>query len=72
MVIPMMNGCSNCLKIGGASFLVLGVIFLLRDFNIWDFWGIQWWTAAFVVIGIGTLGSAHCPNCQAVRGEKKK
>ena len=68
----MMYGCSKCVKIGGASFLVLGILFLLKDRNIWNFWNISWWTALFVVIGIGSLGSAHCPDCRAMRESKKK
>ncbi len=60
------------MKIGGASFLVLGVLFLLRDFGIWGFWNIQWWTALFLVWGIGSLGSAGCPDCKAMREGRKK
>ena len=67
-----MYGCSKCVKIGGTTFLILGILFLLRDLNIWDFWNIQWWTALFVVMGIGALGSAHCPECQAMRSSMKK
>ena len=67
-----MMGCSKCMRVGGAIFLILGIVFLLRDVNIWDFWGIQWWTALFVVWGIASLGSSKCPDCMAVRGEKKK
>lgn len=63
--------CKKCLTLGGVSFLVLGVLFLLRDMNIWNFWGIQWWTALFIVIGVGQLGSANCPDCQAIRKGKK-
>ena len=59
------------MTMGGASLLVLGVLFLLRDLNKWDFWGISWYTALFIVFGIGQLGSAKCPNCQALRGEGK-
>ena len=59
------------MTIGGISILVLGVLFLLRDINIWNFWNIQWWTALFVVVGIGQLGSANCKNCQAMRMGKK-
>ncbi len=55
------------MMIGGASFLVLGVIFLLKDLGTWDFWGISWWTALFVVVGVGQIGSSKCPNCEAVR-----
>ena len=60
------------MKMGGATFLVLGIVFLLRDLNIWDFWNISWWTALFVVMGIAHLGSANCPDCKAMRGEGKK
>ena len=67
-----MMGCSKCMKIGGASFLVLGILFLLRDLNIWDFWGISWWTALFVVMGIASLGSANCPDCKMIREGRKK
>ena len=53
--------------IGGATFLVLGVLFLLQDFDIWNFWNISWYTALFVVVGVGQLGSSKCPECEAVR-----
>ena len=68
----MMVGCRKCMKMGGASLLVLGVLFLLQDLNIWDFWNISWWSALFVVMGIGSLGSANCPDCRAIREGKKK
>ena len=62
-----MLGCNNCVKMGGWTFLVLGVLFLLQDLNIWDFWGINWYTALFAVAGMAHLGSANCKNCQAMR-----
>ena len=55
------------MMMGGVSLLVLGVIFLLKDLGTWDFWGISWWTALFVVVGVGQIGSSKCPNCEAVR-----
>ena len=64
--------CKKCLMIGGAAFLVLGVLFLLQDLKIWDFWGINWYTALFVVVGAGYLGSSKCPECEAVRTGKGK
>jgi len=67
-----MMGCSKCMKMGGASLLVLGIIFLLVDLSIWDFWNISWWTALFAVMGIGTLGSANCRECRAIREGRKK
>ena len=68
----MMMGCSKCMKLGGATFLVLGILFLLRDLDYWSFWNISWWTAFFGVMGIGSLGSAGCPDCRAIRGEGSK
>ncbi len=67
-----MMGCSKCMQVSGATFLVLGILFLLRDLNYWDFWNISWWTALFVVMGIGSWGSSKCHACQAVRGERKR
>lgn len=65
--------CKKCMMVGGAAFLVLGVLFLLQDFKVWNFWGISWYTALFIVVGIGHLGSSHCADCEAVRmGRGKK
>ena len=52
---------------GGWSFLVLGVLFLLQDLNWWNFWGISWYTALFVVVGVAHIGSAGCKECRAMR-----
>ncbi|MEK6835914.1 MAG: hypothetical protein AABX55_02730, partial [Nanoarchaeota archaeon] len=44
--------------------LVVGVLFLLRDFGWlggWDFWGVQWWTAVFLLVGLGVL----CKCCDS-------
>lgn len=65
--------CNKCIKIGGAVFLALGILFLLRDLGVWGFWNIQWWTALLIAVGVGHLASANCADCQAVRmGGKKK
>jgi len=62
--------CKKCMMIGGAVFLVLGVVFLLQDLGKWDFLGINWYTALFIVVGIGHLGSSHCADCEAARTGK--
>jgi hypothetical protein len=49
----------------GLLVLALGVLFLLRDIGVWDFWNIQWWTAAFIIGGFASIGMAGCPGCQA-------
>ena len=67
-----MMGCKKCMKMGGASLLVLGILFLLQDLGIWNFWNINWWTALFIAMGIGSLGSANCPDCRAIREGKRK
>jgi hypothetical protein len=39
----------------GLLFLALGVLFLLRDLNVWNFWNISWFTVAFLVGGLFKL-----------------
>ena len=68
----MMQGCEKCFKVGGALFLILGILFLLQDLAIWDFFGISWYTALFVLMGVVHLASSTCKECQAVRSGKKK
>ena len=64
-----MNECKHCMKLGGILLLVFGVLFLLRDFEVWNFWNIQWWTVLFILFGVMKLGSSSCPKCQ---GQEKK
>lgn len=58
--------------ISGLLFLVVGVLFLLRDFAVWNFWNIQWWTALFILWGLGSLAMRSCPDCMAMCGMSKK
>jgi len=70
-----MMGCNKCMKIGGVLLLVLGLLFLSVDlelFNGWNFFGIQWWTALFLLGGVIKLAMSKCPDCQAMRQPKKK
>ena len=64
--------CKKCSAMCGWIFLILGVLFLLRDIAVWDFWNIQWWTAIFVVIGVCWIGAAKCPDCQGMMSSSKK
>ena len=55
-------GCSHH-KTFGWVILVIGVLFLLRDFGvggILGLWDIQWWTVAFVLVGLAAL----CACCE--------
>jgi len=68
----MILGCPKCNAINGWGFLVLGVLFLLVDLGVWAFWGISWWTALFLWIGVGAYGHGHCKDCLAIMSGKKK
>jgi len=59
--------CEKCVKVCGTLFLVLGVVFLLGDLNYWNFWNINWWTALFLLVGVGGLASSKCLDCQKSR-----
>jgi len=59
----MMNGCKKCMKLGAGLFLVFGVLFLLQDLNVWDFWGIQWYTVLFILLGFLKMGMCGCSDC---------
>ncbi len=65
-----MMGCRKCRTLCGFLMLVFGAIFLLKDLGQWDFWGINWWTVLFLLWGIGSLGMASCPDCQAMMKKK--
>jgi hypothetical protein len=51
------------MKMGGLLFLIIGILFLLRDVGVWNFWNIQWWSALFIIGGIGAMCSSCCANC---------
>ena len=62
--------CNKCMKIGGAIFLVLGIVFIMKDMGKWDFWGINWWSAVLLVYGLVHIASSMCKDCEAVRKGK--
>ncbi len=39
--------CKGCSLVA----LIVGVLFLLKDFGVWNFWGINWWTVGFLLVG---------------------
>jgi hypothetical protein len=67
----MMYTCDKCMKMGGLLFLILGILFLLQDLAIWDFWNISWYTALFLLAAVMGFATASCPACQTVRKGKK-
>lgn len=52
----------------------LGILFLLRDLGVWDFWNIQWWTALILLAGLCGLGSKGCCGscCEEEMPKKKR
>ena len=59
-----MEGCAKCMKGKGWLILLAGVLLLLVDLQVWDLWGISWWTLAFILCGVGCIGHASCKACQ--------
>ena len=62
----------RCGKAMALVVLVIGVLFLLRDLNVWNFWNLQWWTVGFLLAGIGCLTMGCCPENQDKDLNKKK
>jgi hypothetical protein len=63
--------CSKCNKINAALFLLFGLIFLLGDLAVWDFWGIQWYTVLFVMLAGMFWAKSSCPSCQTCNAKRK-
>lgn len=63
--------CRKCMGMMGALALIVGILFALRDFGVWGFWGIQWWSAAFVIYGVKLLATRSCEECCKLNGIKK-
>ena len=62
--------CDKCCKMCGVVVLVLGVLFLLQDLAVWNFWNISWYTAAFILVGLGGFCKTSCPSCKAMVKKK--
>ena len=65
----MGNMCAKCGKMTGIIFLLIGIAYLITDLGIggWNFWGIQWWTILFLLMGLGGIGCASCGECRKMR-----
>jgi len=48
----------------GVLLLVLGLLFLLVDLGAWAFWGVSWWTALFLLVGLCSLAGGSCKDCK--------
>ena len=70
--VGKMMMCKKCSMMCGLILLILGVLFLLRDLSVWDFWGISWWTALFILFGLVHMCKHSCHDCNSMCSEMKK
>jgi len=63
--------CQKCHQISGWLFLIFGVLFLLRDLNLWDVFGIQAWTVLFLIVGMAFVAMSKCRDCMSMMPKKK-
>ncbi|MFH1053479.1 MAG: hypothetical protein V1740_03620 [Candidatus Woesearchaeota archaeon] len=65
--------CSKCGKLCALLVLVLGVLFLLQDLKVWNFWNISWYTILFLLMAICMFCKGYCPTCKTEgKAESKK
>jgi len=58
-----MHMCRKCSGISAWLFLIFGILFLLRDFGIWNIWDISEWSVLFLILGLMFWGKGHCTEC---------
>lgn len=58
-----MHCCKKCMGFIGILAIVSGLMFLLRDLNIWNFWNIQTGTVIILLAGFGLFFSSGCTEC---------
>lgn len=63
--------CAKCCKVSGLILAALGVAFLLRDFGVWTFWNINWWSAVLLALGLGKFCASTCADCCSVSSKKR-
>lgn len=55
---------NKCKMRMGCLIFILGIIFLLKDLGVWNFWGISVGTVAFIIVGIAVIKHAkHAGAC---------
>jgi len=48
-VCPICN--MGLCKVCSLVALIVGILFLLQDLEIWNFWNISWYTVGFLIVG---------------------
>ena len=65
-----MMGCKKCSGICGWLLLIAGLLFLLKDIGLANWWNISGWSIVFLLAGIAHIGMGHCRDCQEMCGMK--
>ena len=66
----MFRLCKKCMALSGVFWAIFGILFLLKDLNVWNYGGINWWSIAFLLFGLNLLMARFCPKCQELNWEK--
>ena len=61
--------CNKCKHVAGGLVVLLAVAFVLKDLQVWNFWGINWWSAGLVWLSLVMVVSHVCPECRELRKE---
>ena len=64
--------CGKCSKVCGIGLLAIGLAFLLVDIGTWSFFGISWWTAILLWVGLGHVAKSSCGDCNSCSAPMKK
>jgi hypothetical protein len=65
-----MHACAKCSKMCGWLFLIIGILYLLSDLGAISWWNFSWYTAVFVLMGLGWIGKSSCKDCQSMMKKK--
>ena len=68
----MIMGCSKCNRMSGLLLIIFGLVFLLVDLHVWTFWGINWWSVLFILVGVVSCAMSMCADCCAMTGTPAK
>ena len=60
--------CNKCSGLFGGLLLLAGLAFLLVDIGVWTFWGVSWFSVAFLLVGFAKVAKGKCLDC--VKGKK--
>jgi hypothetical protein len=70
--VKKMGMCPKCTKITGLLFLLAGLLLLLKDVGVWSFWGLEWATVLFIILGLVFFAKSSCPDCCSMPGGARK